>query len=82
MSEVESLRSLRCLPKFSQLAFFQFHLSLVGASMVVFSLELMSNRISSWSDEVGLSSSMAQLEIRGVIVGEEKVRSKIDEPCE
>ena len=81
MSEVESLRSLRCLPKFSQLAFFQFHLSLVGASMVVFSLELMSNRISSWSDEVGLSSSIAQFEISGVIVGEEKVRSKIDEPC-
>ena len=82
MSEVESLRSLRCLPKFSQLAFFQFHLSLVGASRMVFSLELMSNRISSWSDEVGFSSSIAQFEIKGVIVGEEKVRSKIDEPCE
>ena len=81
MSEVESLLSLRCLPKYSQLAFFQFHLSLVGASMVVFSLELISNRIISWSDEVGLSSSIAQFDIRGVILGEEKVRSKIDEPC-
>ena len=81
MSEVESLRSLRCLPKFSQLAFFQFHLSLVGASRMEFSLELISNRISSWSDEVGLSSSIAQFEIKGVTVGEEKVRSKIDEPC-
>src|SRR3978361_1383285 len=80
MSEVESLRSLSCLPKFSQLAFFQFHLSLVGVSRMVFSVELISYRISSWSEEVGLSSSIAQFEISGVIVGEEKVRSRIDDP--
>ena len=81
MSEVESLRSLRCLPKLSQLAFFQFHRSLVGASRMVFSLELISYRISSWSEEVGLSSSTAQFEMRGVIVGEENARSRTDEPC-
>jgi len=80
MSEVESLCSLRYLPKFSQSAFFHFHLSLVGASSVVFSSELISNRISSWSEEVGISSSIAQLEIRGVIAGEEKVRSRTEDP--
>jgi hypothetical protein len=78
---VVSLRSLRCLPKFSQSAFFQFHLSLGGVSGMVFSVELMSKRISSWSEEVGLSSSIAQLEIRGVIWGEENVRSSTEEPC-
>ena len=81
MSEVESLRSLRFFPKFSQSAFFQFHLSFVGTSRMVFSVELMSNRMSSWSEEVGLSSSIAQFEIRGVIGGEENVRSRTDEPC-
>jgi hypothetical protein len=80
MSEVESLRSLRCLPKLSQFAFFQFHFSLGGLSGMVLSVELMSNLMSSWSEEVGLSSSIAQLEIRGVIWGEEKVRSRIEEP--
>src|SRR3978361_1426657 len=81
MSEVESLRSLRCLPKLSQFAFFQFHLSFGGVSRMVLSVELMSNLMSSWLEEVGLSSSIAQLEIRGVIWGEEKVRSRTDEPC-
>ena len=80
MAEVESLRSLMCFPKLSQFAFFQFHLSLGGVSSNVFSFELMSKRMSSWSEEVGLSSSTAQLEIRGVIGGEEKVRSSTDEP--
>src|SRR6266849_1813983 len=80
MSEVESLWSLRCFPKFSQLAFFQFHFSLVGVSRMVFSLEQMSKRISSWSEKVGLSSSIAQLEIIGVIVGDKKVRSRTGDP--
>ena len=80
MSEVELLCSLRIFPKFSQLAFFQFHLSFVGTSRMVFSVELMSNRMSSWSEEVGLSSSVAQFDIRGVIAGEENVRSRIDDP--
>jgi hypothetical protein len=47
---------------------------------MVLSVELMSNLMSSWSEEVGLSSSTAQLEISGVIWGEEKVRSKTEEP--
>src|SRR5712671_3633290 len=76
MSEVESLRSFRCFPKLSQLAFFQFHLSLGGVSGMVLSSKLISNLMSLWSEEVGLSSSIAQLEISGVIWGEENVRSK------
>jgi hypothetical protein len=80
MSDVESLCSFRCLPKLSQFAFFQFHLSLEGVSSRVFSFELMSKRISSWSEEVGLSSSIAQLDIRGVTWGEEKARSSTEEP--
>ena len=80
MSRVESLLSLSLLPMFSQLAFFQFHFSLVGGSRMVFSVELILYRISSWSEEVELSSSIAQLEISQVIVGEEKVRSRVDDP--
>jgi hypothetical protein len=65
--ELASLRFLICLPKQSQSTYFQFHFSLGGVAGMVLSVELMSKRMSSWSEEVGLSSSIAQLEIRGVI---------------
>jgi len=40
---------------------------------MLFSLELKSNRMSSWSEVVELSSSIAQLEITGVTGGEDNV---------
>jgi hypothetical protein len=74
------LRSFRCLAKAGQSAFFQFHRSVGGFSKILLSSEEISNRINSWSEEVGLSSSIAQLDISGVMVGEEKVRSKTEDP--
>jgi hypothetical protein len=47
----------------------------------MFSVELMLNQTSSWSEEIELFSSIAQLEIRGVIWEEKNVKSSTEKPC-
>src|SRR5205085_8698229 len=80
ISFVASAVSLRVFEKASQSAFFQFHLSVVGGITWLSLLAVISYLIISWSEDVGLSSSTAQFEIRSVICGEENVRSRTEDP--
>ncbi len=51
-----------------------------GISRVASEAVYMSNLINSWSEVVGFSSSTAQFMMEGVSEGEEKVRSRTEEP--
>ena len=64
----------------SQSAFFQFHLSVVGGMTWSSPSAMISNLMSSWSDPDALSSSIAQFEMRAVTGGDEKARSRTDDP--
>ena len=80
ISLVASAVSLKAFEKDSQSAFFQFHFSVVGGRTWLSLSAVISNLITSWSEDVGLSSSIAQFEIKSVTCGEEKVRSRTDDP--
>ena len=64
----------------SQSAFFQFHLSVVGVMTWSSLSAVISNLIISWSDPEAFSSSIAQFETRAVTGGDEKARSRTDDP--
>ena len=64
----------------SQSAFFLFHLSVVEGMTWSSLSAVISNLMNSWSDPEALSSSIAQLEMRTVTGGDEKARSRTDDP--
>ena len=64
----------------SQSTFFQFYLSVVGGLTWSSLSAVISNLMISCSDPEALSSSIAQFEIRAVTAGDEKARSRTDDP--
>jgi hypothetical protein len=75
-----SVLSFKCVENPSQSAFFQFHFSLVKGSICSSLSDVRSKWMTSWSKEVRLTSSMAQLLISDVTTAVEKVRSITDDP--
>ena len=77
---VASEVSFRAMVNDSQSAFFQFYLSVVAGITWSSLSAMISNLMSSWSDPDALSSSIAQFEMRAVTAGDEKARSRTDDP--